>query len=327
MVGDLIHTCGLGSKRWHKLILHSLYPNNPFNFLVSLGTIRVLDMIEPKSEWELRWNTNAEIRCKNSEEPTEEEISDLLAEHLGKDDPLFESQDIDYGIIMKRKNKKDSKSTKANKYDQYNEFMDFIKDLIMNKIDSNNFSSQRRLYDFAASVAFPDKEEIKDSLFRFVSGGDVTLFGNANKLVEKINKEKIHTTLFKEWDYLDNGVSMYWDPISLLREHALLIVDPALKTSFNPSMHGANRLAVEAISLYPTLYDGKHVRTIGWNDKKFVWPIWEEFAGLDEIRGILSTDYSKFKPEELDRIGLELYSSVRITKDKHMRFTEGTKEV
>ncbi len=326
MVGGLIHTCGLGSKRWHKLILHSLYPDNPFNFLVSLGTIRVLDMIEPKSEWELRWNTNAEIRCKDGKEPTEEEISDLLAEHLGKDDPLFEPQDIDYGGIMKGKNKKDSKSTKANKYDQYNEFMGFIMDLIMNKIDSNNFSSKRRLYDFAASVAFPDKEEIKDSLFRFVTG-NATLFGNANKLVGEIERKKegIHTTLFKEWDYLDDGVSMYWDPISLLREHALLIFDPV--PSFNPSMHGANRLAVEAISLYPTLYDGKHVRTIGWNDKKFVWPIWEEFAGLDEIRGILSTDYSKFKPEELDKIGLELYSSERITKDKQMRFTKGTKEV
>lgn len=309
------------------MILPSLYPDNPLNFLVALGTLKVLDAIQPESEWELRWNANAEIQCNVSKEPTEKEVLDVLAEYLSKDDKLFSKEHpMKYGsILMEKENgnsdKKSEDKDTLKPYEKYEKFMEFIDEIV-----SDNPSDQRRLYDFAACIAYPDIKDIKASMFRFISGNNATLFGNAHKLAQEIecDKEKIHRVLFKEWDYLDNKTIMFWDPISLSREHALLISYPS--GGFNPTMHAADRLAIEAISLYPILYDGKNIRTMGWNKKDFVWPIWDKFAGMDEIRGILSTDYTGFKQEKLDKIGVELFVSEKINKGHgHMGFTKGSK--
>lgn len=284
------------------MILRSLCGDNPFHFLTAIGTVNILDRLEPKSEWKMRWeNNHPEIKSSSKQEPSEKEMAHILAEYVSKEDILFEQE------CGKR----------DDSIEKYSEFVSFV----MEKND-------RRQYDFVACIGFPDMgkqnegREVKKTMFKFVTG-NATLFGNAKKLVDAIkkDKEKIHNTLFKEWEYEEQKMSMDWDPISLKREYATFPSDPS--KSFNPTMHGANRLAIEAISLYPTIHDGKSIRTMGWHGKKFVWPIWDGFADMNEIRGMLSIDYRSLKG--LDRMGIELYYSekIKITDRGHARFTSG----
>ena len=57
----------------------------------------------------------------------------------------------------------------------------------------------------------------------------------------------------------------------------------------------------------------------------FYWPVWKEFAGLDEIRALLSMDYEHFKQQELERIGVDVYCSNKIvlSSKKHFRLSPG----
>ena len=291
--------------------LRGLRHDNPLGFMAALGTLRTLDDAEPDAGWEMRWNPDAEIRrsgeCRTARgsKNAEDDVVDTLSRHLGAPDPLFRTQ-----YPMAGKNPEN--------VDAYNNFMRIANTLSK----EDNQALIRRKLDFAACIVCrnnhaknPHDYKIVESKFRFVVA-NTTLFKNAQKLAEVVrnDREIIRRSILEEWDYLDDKTSMDWDPVSLHRTHAKSISDPS--GSFNPSMHGANRLAIEALSLYPTINDARGVQTVGWDSNKFTWPIWHEFAGLDEVRGLLAARYDSLSDEELCRIGIELYYSTKVVVNK-----------
>ena len=278
------------------MILSGLLPGNPLGFLCGLGTLRVLDTLEP-GVWKLRWGQSGELQGK---EYSEDDISKMIVSQILKKDLLLDCEN-------------------PNNTEGYEKFLRFVKE------QTGDLNSQRRYYDFASSISALDKKgDVKDTIFRFVTG-NATLFNTAQNLNECIRKQngRIFASLFQTWDYVDQGNSFDWDPVSYQREHAKSITKPS--GSFNPSMYGANRLAFEGMSLFPTFLTIRGVETVGWKDKVFRWPAWKEFAGLDEIRGLLSMDYEHFKRQELERIGIDVYCSNKIvlSSGKHFRLGPG----
>ena len=59
------------------------------------------------------------------------------------------------------------------------------------------------------------------------------------------------------------------------------------------TMRGANRLAVEALPLFPTVPGERHLHTTGFSQRRgegvlFSWPIWEGALSIEVVRSLLS---------------------------------------
>ena len=165
----------------------------------------------------------------------------------------------------------------------------------------------------------PKKEQMSDTEFRTMSGaGHQHFLGFMRELAETTETSHLDRTLFRKWDYADSRPSLRWDTADY-RPHALRAEDP----SGDPirTMRGANRLAIEALPLFPTLPDGRRVRTTGFEDRNRVteitWPIWSEPLGLDTVRSLLCSA----EVQEADRHTMFARGVVQVFRAK--RFTEG----
>lgn len=301
------------------LVLTGLRPDNPLGFLAALGTLRTLDEAEPESEWELCWNDCAELlrRKPAGVNPSEDDVVNALLKVLGRDDPLFNETEP-------------WKCKDLESIDAYKRFSGYVVNSVQND-HATEVANLRRSYDFLASLSCVNShsrsndDPVVKSKFIFVIG-NATYFGNIRKLstIIKNNPETLRRSLFHEWDYKDDKTTLDLDPISLQRQQAKSIGNPSGK--YNPTMHGANRLAVEGISLYPVVNGAREVHTIGWHGETFTWPVWFRRAGLDEVRSILCTKYNELSSDKRQRIGITtLYSSTRrlIDSKGHRRMTPG----
>ena len=95
-------------------------------------------------------------------------------------------------------------------------------------------------------------------------------------------------------------------------------------------MRGANRLAVEALPLFPAAPGEGGLQTTGFTQRRgkgvlFTWPIWEVPLHLDTVRSLLSlAELQEPRPdrESLAARGVvEIYRSQRTTRDKYRNFT------
>jgi len=287
------------------MILRGLQPNNPLGFLAALGVIKVLDHKYPEYEWKMRWKQYADI--ETTKKITENELENMLLEEISVNDLMYE---------------KFKKNYPPSNEEDYAKFMKFMIGATLNET-----YDVKRVHDFAVGFSLAKNSDVEETDFRFLTGS-ATLFGTAIELIKEIkdNRQKIHDTLFDEWKYSDNKRSMNWDPILLQREHAKFPVNPKKGDTPSPTMHGANRLALEALPLFPVILSLNGVKTIGWIDKKFIWPIWNQFADLNEIKGMLSINYSIISTKERESIGIKLYSSkkMELYKGRQIRFTPAT---
>lgn len=292
------------------LSLRGLRPDNPLGFLAGLGTLRTLSDLDPNARWELRWVPEcAVIRRNDGQVTTENGVANAIANALGRTDPLLKQQ-------YPMKGDKDH-------VDVYKKFQEFFEN-IDGATHDGGYAHVRRLLDFGASIAClnthtrKNKSAVVETKFRLVSG-NATLFSTVDHLTKVVrnNPDTIRMSLFEPWTYTDDGYSLNWDPTLTQRSHAKSPSPPA--TAFNPSVYGANRIAFEALSLYPVIDDGWSIQTVGWNKNVFTWPVWDGFAGLDEVRGILATSYDHLDEDARAQIGLTLYSSNRINIDSKGR--------
>ena len=216
------------------------------------------------------------------------------------------------------------KGDKPKHKDVYCDFRCKLSKDIDRAMNNGDVALARRLLDFAACIACYNPhsgkgrgkttDKIVENQFRIVTG-NTTLFNTVSKIIENEGSSptSIKASLFEPWSYLDDGYSLNWDPNLTRRSHATSPSAP--ESAFNPSMYGANRIAFEAMSLYPVIDDGRTIQTVGWSGREFTWPVWNGFAGLDEVRGILSTKYEDFGPDERAQMGITLYSSQKISID------------
>lgn len=195
----------------------------------------------------------------------------------------------------------------------------------------------RSLADFCAALGTDtiyDDKSMRDTAFRTMSGsGHQHFLQFMRRIAQNTAAEHIHKTLFAQWKYDDAVASqtMRWDPIDDVW-YALRSRDPSGDPERNKrgSMLGANRLAIEALSLFPTAPTARALLTTGFigrgsRDTYFHWPIWEGPIGLLTIRSILSlrsllTD-TPDKKELRQRGVLAVYRSQRLSIDKRRCFS------
>lgn len=172
------------------------------------------------------------------------------------------------------------------------------------------------------------EQNIQDTAFRTMSGaGHQHFLGFMRDLIAKTEIQDLSTALFHEWRYTDPGPSLRWDPNDD-RRYALRWKEPSGDPA--TTVRGANRLAIEALPLFPTAPIGNRLETTGFRQRRgegtlWTWPIWTAALPLDPIRSMLAlSELQASKPDrqKLTARGIaEIFRSQRMTIGKYRNFT------
>ena len=297
------------------LVLNGLDGSNPLAFLAAVGTLRTATLAEPNSDWRMKWVERhgtwvPELSAARAISP--KALVELLmpALHL-ESTPEF---DFDKNLaVSPEKFEKVAKDAQRRASREARRYADFIA----------SFGCE--------ALVTPDGKKIQDTALRTMSGaGHQHFLGTMKKLVKVTGKRHLHQSLFETWSYEDDMLGLRWDPRED-RRYALRWDNPSgdgVKT-----MRGANRLAVEALPLLPTIPVGRpmgrQLATTGFtrHDRAvwFKWPIWERSLGLDVVRSLLAL--AEVQAPEPDRTRLrvrgivEMYRSQRIANDRYINFS------
>jgi hypothetical protein len=266
---------------------------NPLGFLAAVGGFRLCALLWPEQRIRLRWVRDGGWRPELSGAATEDEseFCRTLHEHapwapleafaaLGNNltvpQPLFES--------------------------------------VVRIVAAGATKTNRHALDFAAAFGSEvlkdeDRGRIQYTDLCFITGsGHQDFLGTALALSESAVPEHLEEALFGPWQYR-KGLSMRWDPGDA-REYALRWQNPGPEGV--TAVWGANRLAFEALPMFPTVPTGSRLRTTGFRTRnrahEFTWPIWTQLAGLDTIRslvGLRQLEEESPDREELQAIGIE----------------------
>lgn len=258
-----------------EIVLRALDGANPLAFLAALGTFRLLTL-EAQTEIKMSWERlNGFWRPKLSGiHATEEELCKKLAEcRWWAPSDLF-CASLGKNITVSK---------------------DVFKPFVEKACDAAT-PHDRRFADFAAAFGWEvceqeDKDRIKCTDFCFITGsGHQDFLGTMVALGKKVTYDHLYDALFGEWRLQEaKGMSMRWDP-SDAAEYALQWTKPSLEGAW--AVLGANRLAVEALPLFPTAPSRDVLQTTGFQQRnrqhEFTWPIWEHYIGFASVRSLMS---------------------------------------
>ncbi|MCY4513963.1 MAG: hypothetical protein OXC69_02310 [Candidatus Tectomicrobia bacterium] len=293
------------------LLLNGLDGSNSLAFLAAVGALRTVAYAHPTTNLRMKW-----VRHNSSWAPVLTGNRTVSAGHLVE--LLFSALRVE--------------STPE---------FDFSKNLNVNSelfrgvaVEAQTCASpvDRRYADFVASfgcelVTTHANRGIQDTALRTMSGaGHQHFLGTMKQLVHETTAEHLRRALFEMWDYSDDKLGLRWDPEED-RRYALRWGNPsddAVKT-----VRGANRLAVEALPLFPTAPGDRHLETTGFSRQHgavvFTWPIWEDALSMDVMRSLFSLpEMQRAEPDRaiLRAVGVvEVYRSQRITVGKYRNFT------
>lgn len=187
----------------------------------------------------------------------------------------------------------------------------------------------RTFADFLAafgSEALSEKGQIADTALRNVGAGHQRFIKSMRQLAEDTEKSDVQRALFASWRYEDGKPSMRWDPNDD-RRYALRWKEPS--TDIIRTVRGANRLAIEALPLLPTMVVGNRLETTGFTEKSrkhfWTWPIWEPAVSIDIVRSILALDDLQLEKPNRWTLGprgiVDVFRCQRITQGKYRNFT------
>lgn len=168
--------------------------------------------------------------------------------------------------------------------------------------------------------------QVQDTAFRTMSGaGNQHFVGTMRELTQKTARNHIDKSLFERWARDDRGLTLRWDPHDD-RRYAYLFHDPTSRGLEARTEWGANRLAFEALPLFPVVPSSPgDSGTTGFSGPEITWPIWETPIPMDPVRSVLSLKElwgSSLDREALRRRGVvEVFRSRRISVGKYLVFT------
>ena len=85
-------------------------------------------------------------------------------------------------------------------------------------------------------------------------------------------------------------------------------------------MRGANRLAIEALPLFPTAPKTRRIRTTafqeGDNGTEIWWPIWTDALELGTVASLLAAGDARVRPGVA-----QVYRATRFTEGKYRNFS------
>lgn len=263
------------------ILLSGLDGSNPLAFLAALGTLRTLSRALPEERITMLWadtGTGWRPVVAFGAECSEQQLIDLLNTQLrlaAERTSFAIGDDLNLSHLAFRSHVIDAaERAHAVAYADRDE-ADF-------------------LAAFGCEACINDDGTIEDTELRTMSGGGhqhfLKFFRN---LVAETDASHLRRALLLTWDYADDGrnLNLRWDPADD-RRYAMRWDDPSgdpIKT-----MRGANRLAIEALPLLPTIPTARGLATTcfqGSNarDTRFIWPIWAHPLTADVVRALLGS--------------------------------------
>jgi hypothetical protein len=299
------------------IALNGLDGSNPLAYLAALGALRMTSLAFPQRQVRMRWkNDSGGWRPHLAAEGTldSDEWLDALDKVLRGEtgQPAFGiSSDLNMPCSDFRAVATEAQTT-ATKEDR--NFADFIAGFGSEVVESLVNGKRTGI--------------IADTAFRTMSGaGHQHFLGFMSHLEKQTGKSHLRAALLESWTYSDPGPSLRWDPVDD-RRYAQRWDEPSgdpLKT-----VRGANRLAIEALPLFPTVVVGSQLETTGFSQRRrqgavLSWPIWGSEIGLDVVRSLLAyPELQRPEPDRntLQRIGVEeVFRCERITQGKYRNFS------
>lgn len=290
---------------------------NLLGMLCSLGALRVLESIWPDRGVALSWSQRAGWRPVFHVDGEADE--DSVAAALG--DALRARADAPWLLAS----------------DSSGELAMNVSDL--RREDFRRLAARAREACDAETLGFlaalasdvPDDPEapIGDTSLRTMGGaGHQHFLGTMRKLAEVTETSHVRDALFRAWRYEDDRLSLRWDPVDD-RRYALRADDPSGPPP--PTVRGANRLAFEALPLFPCLPSRQRVTTTGFarHDRSVwaIWPIWSVPATSSVVRSLLvnpAVHGPRRDAQRLARMGVADVIEARRTRvGKYVSFTPG----
>lgn len=297
----------------HEVLLSGIDGSNIVGFLSTLGILRTLSLagIEAKLSWQEQacWVPILHLPVAMSKE----ELATCLDSQLKQSawPAPIDSEDNTHKF-------------------QLSQYRDWASRAMKSWLESDNPESRARLDWLCALAGEVERDDfLIDTAFRTMSGaGHQHFLKTMRDLKDLTEQQHIHAALFDFWDYSDGKPTLRFDPLDD-RRYALRWNNPSLAAK-EPirSMRGANRLAIEALPLYPTWPRQGHLETAGFRTKGskgtfFHWPIWPEPMSLPVLRPYLwNRGWEDKAPHLLRSLGIaELFQVQRITTGKVRNFT------
>ena len=295
--------------------LTGLDGSNLLGFLAALGTLRVLEEAADGAEVRMAWRLQGRWMpvIQHSALQSEEEFLSALGQRICGESSVNSAWNIGNDLTLP---------------------LEAFRDHLFRSAGAG--SAGREEADFLAAFgsdgvgAGPKKDQMSDTEFRTMSGaGHQHFLGFLKELAAGTDTEHLRRTLFESWDYADGRPSLRWDPADY-RPHALRAEDPAgdpIRT-----MRGANRLAVEALPLFPTAAVRGRLNTVGFEDRnrepEVTWPIWKEPVGRATVASLLALEelqaaqVGERERRTLERRGLgQVFRAKRFTEGKYRNFS------
>ncbi len=296
--------------------LQGLDGSNPLAFLAALGTLRTLTLALPDEsvkmnweEYEGAWRPRVWCSLAGDGDALIDKFDDLLAR--GADRASFAIGDnlnlpaVEFRSHLLKSIEHAESLTNPTA-----------------RIDADFLAA------FGSEAVTNDDNTMQDTALRTMSGaGHQHFLKFFRELVSKTDADHLRRALFLKWDYADEGrgMNLRWDPLDD-RRYALRWENPSADP--NKTMRGANRLAIEALPLLPTMPTVGRLATTGFQGSGarntfFTWPIWNVPLGTPVIASLLCRTSELTERSDLrSPLGIvALYTSARITTGKFRNFT------
>jgi hypothetical protein len=256
------------------IVFRGIEGSNPLGFLAAVGALRLFDLMWPEPGLQMVWSDDGGWRPEVSELPVadEAELCRVLHEQAPWA-PLEVFSELGNNLTVAPE----------------------LFEGVVRKVAAGTNARDRRAPDFMAAFGSDvfedqDKGRIKYTDFCFITGsGHQDFLGTAKGLARSSGPAHLREALFGPWRYADKGLSMRWDPDDA-KEYALRWRDPSIGGV--SAVWGANRLAFEALPLFPTVPTETGLQTTGFRTQnrahEFTWPIWTQRASVDTVRSLIS---------------------------------------
>jgi hypothetical protein len=189
----------------------------------------------------------------------------------------------------------------------------------------------------ALGCDWPDEDHvIHDTAFRTLYGASrqdffstmLQLSGRAGDGSRGTSLVQLRNALLAPWKYEDAKGGMRWDTAED-RHHSLRRLDPTDSKAPIRTERGANRLAIEALPLFPTAPAQDGLQTCGFREQDgryFVsWPVWTCHLSMDALKTLLThpeITHDNPRHEILEPLGVEdVFRSERILKGRQRNFS------
>lgn len=294
-----------------ELELIALDGSSPLAFLASLGTLRGLSDVWKERDVRMSWRQAA-----------------AWTPVLHADGPLSAEAVVEaLDLALKPERHKGIFSLGKDLNIPASEFRGFAEQAAMAAVPGDRLRTDF-IAAFASDGCTDDKGAIQDTALRTMSGaGHQHFLAFMRELTDKTKPEHLEKALFQPWAYKDLGPSMRWDPVDD-RRYALRWSDPSGDKT--QTVRGANRLAVEGLSMLPTAPTGRTLATTGFRgrratDTAWTWPIWSPSLDPAAVRSLLALrELQQDVPsrQSLAAMGIqEVFRARRITQGKYRNFT------